>query len=458
MSSFYLKLLFFIAVPLSTFSINIPINAQLSPDQLIEQLNEINDKANERNRLLEELEKEESPQKKDEQKKEAQNDHKNLKENNSEQKNLNLKEQLDSKPAKNYVAEESDGSLPTYVLISIAAMLSVGAFPIVKYGGRSFIWGEQSFIRKYINYFRDKYGKPQVPTGVAFRHNKSLEELSAIGEKLAKLDNDKFDNKEFLMFVRIKIALNKKDIEYQILNNSAQLLKAGIVTQKSFLRIEQTELRFRSYKQQKLYNFVVENLTENIDRQEFLDKVEEKVTEILPLLNTEEGKVALQCYIKEINLIAEHEFGLKLLRLFKQYKLADYSVLKAVSDIIDCLKGRDLRDSQELVGMVIENFEAFEKLAPIIEVPQASREPKTYASLIQYIGLMNRHKKSYYDFSKLLKLLEKWLVPYQLISIIRNEYTVDNYRLPKEFKQDIPGEYVFKKYEEYFEEKLEKKN
>ena len=337
-------------------------------------------------------------------------------------------------------------------------MLSVCAFPIIKYGGRSFIWGEQSIAGGFIENLRSKYGKPRVPTGVTFRHNKSLQELSTIGEKLAKVDDEKFDNKEFLLFVRIKIALSKDEPEYQVLNHSAQLLRAGIITQKSFLRIEQTELRFRSSQQQKLYNFVADNLTEDVDKQQFRDGVAQKLAEVLPLLNTEEGKVALQGYVKEINLISEHELGLKLLRLFKQYELADYSILKTVSDIIDGLKGRDLRDAQELVGVVIENFEAFEKIAPIIELPTEQSEPKTHASLIQYIGLMNRHEKAYHDFSKLLVLLEKWQNPYKLLTTIRNEYTESNYRLPKEFKQDVPGEYIYKKYEEYLDEKLAKKN
>lgn len=151
----------------------------------------------------------------------------------------------------------------------------------------------------------------------------------------------------------------------------------------------------------------------------------------MPLLNTEEGKTALLGYVKEINLIAEQQLGLKLLRLFKQYNLADYSILKTVSDIIDRLKGRDLRDSQELVGIVIENFEIFDKIAPIIEIPQGKSEPKTHANLIQYIGLINRHEKSYYDFSKLLEFLEKWQKPYRLLTTIRTEYTANNYRLPK---------------------------
>lgn len=96
------------------------------------------------------------------------------------------------------------------------------------------VWGEQSLARSSIEKWRSKHGKPQVPTGVTYRHNKAFEELSAIGERLAKFDDEKFDNKEFLLFVRIKIALSKNDPECQLLNHSAQLLKAGIVTQKSF--------------------------------------------------------------------------------------------------------------------------------------------------------------------------------------------------------------------------------
>lgn len=174
-------------------------------------------------------------------------------------------------------------------------------------------------------------------------------------------------------------------------------------------------------------------------------------------MNTKEGKNALHSYYEELNLISEHELGLKLLAQFKQSELADFSVLRSISELVNQLKGRDLLSPESLVGLIIENFEIFHKIAPIIEITPEQREPKVFAIVLQYIGLIERHKKSYTEFKQILLNLKKWQNPYQLLTTIRTEYTADNYRLTKEFKQDIPGEYVYKKYEEYLNEKLTKK-
>lgn len=353
--------------------------------------------------------------------------------------------------------EEFDRSLPAYAIISIAAIIGVCAFPVIKYGGRSLIWGEESIAKNLVEQWQSKFGKPQVPTGVAYRHNEAFEKLSKIGTKLAKLDKEKFDNKEFLLFVRIVIAFQKGNAEDRELYNSAQLLHAGIVTQQSFLRLEQTELRYRSSQQQKFYNFVADKLNENLDQKEFKNLVQQKVSEIAPRLNTQEGKNALSSYYEELNLISEHELGLKLLAQFKQSELADFSVLRSISEIVNQLKGMDLLSPESLVGVIIENFETFHKIAPIIEISPEQREPQIFAIVLQYVGLIERHSKSYTEFKQILLNLRKWQNPYQLLTTIRNEYTADNYRLPKEFKQDIPGEYVYKKYEEYLNEKLAKK-
>ncbi len=46
------------------------------------------------------------------------------------------------------------------------------------------------------------------------------------------------------------INVAKKTEGYPELNNSVELLKAAIIAQKSFLKLESTELRYRSRKQQ----------------------------------------------------------------------------------------------------------------------------------------------------------------------------------------------------------------
>ncbi|MEO1670506.1 MAG: hypothetical protein AAFR77_06910 [Cyanobacteria bacterium J06631_2] len=208
-------------------------------------------------------------------------------------------------------------------------------------------------------------------------------------------------------------------------------------------------MRYRSRKQQELYRFVAENLEGEIDREAFVKLLKKKKTEILPLVTTEEGREALDTYTKELNILSKYELGLKLLALFKHYELQDFSILKSVADIVESLEGKDLVESKDLVSPVLEHYESFEKLGPIIGIEPEASTPQAYAKILQVIGLTNRHGKSYLEFGQLVKLLKKWEKPYKAIALVRKEYTEDKYSIPAEFKEDIPGLKTYQKYAEY---------
>jgi hypothetical protein len=302
-----------------------------------------------------------------------------------------------------------------------------------------------------IEEFQDKFGNPKVPEGTVFLHDRSFKELLSLARRAERVDSEKFGNQEFLLFLQLKKAGEKGTKEEQQLHYSVELLRVAIATKNSFLRVEQTELRYRSTKQQEFYQFVLDTIAEEPDKDKFRDKVKKKLAEILPLLNTEEGRDALQSYLKEVNIISEHEFGLKLFALFKQYQLADFTILKNISDLVNQLQGYDLLAPKKLVILVIESYEVFEKLAPIIGIPGENQAPENYVPILQYMGLINRYQDAYKKFQELIKILKQWQKPYDALKLIREEYTADQYRIPPEFTQEIPGLNVYKKYEKYVE-------
>jgi hypothetical protein len=302
-----------------------------------------------------------------------------------------------------------------------------------------------------IEEFQDKFGNPKVPEGTVFLHDRSFKELLSLARKAERVDSEKFGSEEFLLFLKFKKAGEKGTKEEQQLHHSVELLRVAIATKNSFLRVEQTELRYRSTKQQEFYQFVLDTIGEEPDKNKFRDKVKKKLAEIIPLLNTEEGRDALQSYLKEVNVISEHEFGLKLFALFKQYQLADFTILKNISDLVNQLQGYDLLAPKKLVILVIESYEVFEKLAPIIGIPGENQAPENYVPILQYMGLINRYQDAYKKFQELIKILKQWQKPYDALKLIREEYTADQYRIPPEFTQEIPGLNVYKKYEKYVE-------
>lgn len=312
--------------------------------------------------------------------------------------------------------------------------------------GRPIVKGIAGTFKSNID---EKFGKPKVPDGSITLHNNAFKKITIIGNKAENINDEKFGNEEFKLLIQIKIDIAKKTEGYVKLAYGVELLKAAIIAQKSFLKLESTELRYRSRKQQEFYQYVADNLEENVDKEAFAKKVKKKQIEILPLITTEEGRVALESYAKEIKIISQYDLGLKLLTLFKQYELKDFSILKTISDTIEGLQGQDLFSPKGLISLVLEKYEAFEKLAPILGISEAESSPSTYARILQVIGLENRHGKSYLQFKQLVELLKSWEKPYKTINMVREEYTPDRYQIPAEFKQEIPGIETYKQYVKY---------
>jgi hypothetical protein len=117
--------------------------------------------------------------------------------------------------------------------------------------------------------------------------------------------------------------------------------------------------------------------------------------------------------------------------------------------IVESFEGKDLINSDDLISPVLENYESFEKLGPIIGMSPAESTPHAYARILQVIGLTSRHGKAYLEFEQLVQLLKKWEQPYKAIALVRKEYTEEQYSIPAEFKQDIPGWNTYQKYAKY---------
>ena len=338
-------------------------------------------------------------------------------------------------------------SFPPHILGLIGILLVIWIVRTFSYVSKLVIEDEDGFVEK----IREKFGRPKVDKKIAFKHSQLFLELTRFSNRLHRFDNEKLSSEEFNLLLNIQKAAKQRLKQYKKLDDKVQLLKTALETQRSFLRIEQIESRYCSFYQQEFYHFIVNSLSQELDNVQFQNKVKRKLAEIVPLLNTEEGRDALRSYLKEIEIISERKLGLKLLSLFKEHQLKDFTILKKVSEIINQFQGQDLLNTKNLVSSVINDYEVFEKLTPIIGISESENSPETYANILQYIALIYKHKKSYEQFQSLLETLEKWQKPYKTITIIRQEYKANEYRLPKEFSQEIPGLNIYKKYEKFLE-------
>jgi len=299
--------------------------------------------------------------------------------------------------------------------------------------------------------FMGMLSKPAVPEDQIFLHNRAFDQVKEITPLVKGVDDERFGNPEFTLFVRINRYLANNVEDYEGLEESAKLFKVAINTKDSFLAVEQTEQRFCSSAQQEFYKSVFQLLEQDISAEEFRDEVQESLADYLPYVQTEEGKNALHFYAKALDNISEEDLGLNLLYKFKRWDLSDFSILRKISDIVDSFQKKELHELKAFKVQVTVNYDLFEELGEIIELPKKKRQPTSYALLLQYIALMQKHKGAYQQFQQLLGLLKRWEKPFQTVATIREEYNHEEYKQPPDLLKEIPGLELYLKYKDYLD-------
>jgi hypothetical protein len=288
--------------------------------------------------------------------------------------------------------------------------------------------------------------KSKVSDKSIFLHNRLMQEIQRLAARLQHLDDDKFTEAEFLRFLRWENDISQGKNEYRDLKEPIQLLQVGLNAKNSFLSLEQAEFRYRGSRQQEFYKYIICLLQKDLTKEQFRTEIENKLTETLPTLMTEEGQQALISYAQELYKLAETNLALKLMLLFKQYDSQNYSVLRAIADIIEKTHGKNLLDPKLITSLVTFHYDDFEKVSKIIGLSKTYCTLENYIKMLQYLGLSYRHSKDYYDFKELISLVEQWQKSYKSMTLIRQQYDRKEYDLPQDFLKPIPGEKVAKKY------------
>ncbi|WLT38734.1 hypothetical protein NON20_02755 [Synechocystis sp. B12] len=260
-------------------------------------------------------------------------------------------------------------------------------------------------------------------------------------------------NEEFCILVKLRYLLDNGIEEYAGINESIQLLKASIEAKGSFVVIDQTERSFRGGKQQQFYQFVEGLLTDFVSTEDFQDRLSQQLRETLTQIKTQEGQVALRNYTEQLQKLAERPLALKLLSLFKSYNLADYSLLRQISELVQQLSKKDVRDYQSLKPLIMANYRTFESLGKIISLPPQRSNPDTFMRMIQVLVLEYKYQLPFVQLANLLMVIKRWYQPYQNIIAVREQYPPHRYEQPPDFQTSIPGEAIFLKYKTWLTEK-----
>ncbi|MEA5511050.1 hypothetical protein VB715_14850 [Crocosphaera sp. UHCC 0190] len=291
--------------------------------------------------------------------------------------------------------------------------------------------------------------KLKVSQTAIFLHNRALVDAKILAKSLKAIEQDKFSKQEFLLFAKIKFCVQYNRQEYEGLNQSIECLKSALKAQKSYVIMDQIELMCQGIKQKEFYDHVYQELKKYEDPEVFQSNIKQKLTAIIPQIKTDEGKHNLQVYAQELDSLCKNDFSLRLFSLFTQKQLKEFSILQSTSEIISNLKEQDLMNLKVLTCLVMVHYDMFEESGKMINITGKKSSPDTYARIIQYLALENRHQQAYIQFEKLIEVLRQWHPFYQAVSKIREEYPPENYRQPKDFNQEIPGLDLYLKYKNY---------
>ncbi|MFM7381520.1 MAG: hypothetical protein ACKO1W_00440 [Microcystaceae cyanobacterium] len=317
------------------------------------------------------------------------------------------------------------------------------------------IFGPNGFIGKWFyRFFKGLFTQREIMSESSlFLYNRAMSDIRVLGKNAEIIDNEKFGKEEFLIFVKLKYLLRKNMNEYEGIADSIKLLQVAIDAKDSFIALYQTELSFRGSKQQDFYQYTEGLLSHYDNTQAFRDNVQVRLAETLTQIKTEEGRVALQAYAKHLDRLSERDLGLKLLSLFKSFQLADYGILRQISDVIQGLDKADLQSHAVLMSVVMANYNAFEKIARIISLPSHRVNPDTFARVVKYIALDYRYAVSFIKFDELMTVLKRWHRPYQTVIGIREAHPPHQFKQPEVFSEPLPGESTYFKYLKWLTDK-----
>jgi hypothetical protein len=311
-------------------------------------------------------------------------------------------------------------------------------------------WFGRWFQKNIAKYFQSR---EEVSESSMFLYKRAISDINVLGKNAELIDNEKFGNPEFLLLIKLRYLLDKNIAEYAGIKESVELIQAAIDAKDSFLAIAQTELRFRGSKQQDFYQFTEDLLKDFKSTENFRQQIQVEVAETIAKIKTDEGKVAMQEYSAHLDRLSEKPLGLRLLGLFKAYELADLSILRQISDLIQLLNKRDLQSHEALAPLVAANYDSFEKMGKIVSLPQSRSNPDTFARISQVLALNYKYRISFMQFAELMGVLKRWYRPYQAAIGIREAHPPNQFKQPPEFQADILGERTYIKYKGWLTDK-----
>lgn len=309
------------------------------------------------------------------------------------------------------------------------------------------VWGKDSIIEEISDNLSNR---SEVPIEAIETHKNLIAQLEQIEKFTTLLESPEFFQAEFIKLRNIDKSVQHDEGSYRGLKASIKLLEAGIKIHKDFINLVTTEGNYRSFKQQEMYNFVQAELDKTeINKDSFLQAINNKFNEILSEVKTDKGKQILELYYQSIKNIAKSNQGIQLLVLLKKNQIDDVSFLKHIANIVENFEQANLPKTLAFTQQAQQNQEHFDKFALVVNLSKQLQNCKNYGLMLEYLAYKQKYQEIFPKFRQLQSLLQEWQRLTEPLEEIRRKYNDKNYKKVKEFSSKIPGSTIYKKYQEY---------
>lgn len=303
------------------------------------------------------------------------------------------------------------------------------------------------WLERIIAWFRRRF----VPQEAIHLYERIFRELKSKAWHIQRIQFNQFDNQEFQDYLNIRRAIHFNKKPYENLNHYMKLLEAALIAKDNFILIEETEMRFRSSLQQKIYHYLLQLITHSVEYDKLKVVLQGRLRQAITQIKTEEGRKVMNDYLDAIDHLASNQLSFELLRTFKAKHLKIYTVLRTVADLAATLQKKETKDLKRILVLVYEHQDVFEELGGFLGVPAAYNVPTSYAKILHYLALKHRYAMADRQFNELLTRLSAWEKSFLRLQDLREEYAGGDYMIPKSFKQPIPCLKVYQKYREHLD-------
>lgn len=293
-----------------------------------------------------------------------------------------------------------------------------------------------------------------IPQDILFHYNFALEKINNINATLKAVFNDKFTEKDFLTYGKIRGYLDKycqqKQHYFIVGKNFFKTLLDNLDT---LLKLKEIEAEYNSSIFLEFYQYSLDLIQQQKNKLIFQEKLRKSIPIFLQQLDDENDQKIIKLYLKYLFMVSDVDNLSKIFCLLKTDELEYWDLLKKIKNFINQNKVNNIEDLTPFILFVKSEDNLFREIATkFIKIKKDNSEDfLIIARILQYVTLSYKYEVFYSQFQLFLSYLSKWEKTYYYILHLKNKYPSNKYHYPPNFRVKLTGFDLYKTYYNYLD-------